>query len=80
MEPAYPDFLISNRISINSLKIEVNYYKPEELYAELKWYKKPFVDCLALTNRKNVELFYQAMRIAEEKHLRPCFPALSYVW
>lgn len=67
------------RIIITGPTVQVIYYTPEELYKNLPWYKKLFVETCDLCNRKNMELYLQARYVVDEKHLIPIFPPLRYI-
>lgn len=69
------------RIIITELTVQVIYYTPEELYKEIPWYRKLFVDSwdtCDLCNRKNMDLYHIARHEVDEKHLIPITPPLRY--
>lgn len=74
-----PDFLISNRIVIVDKDIQVKWYTPEELKAELSFFRRMITDTCELANIKNSELYEQVKEISETHNLRPIGPIGKYI-
>jgi len=74
-----PDFLISDRLSIEGNKLRINYYSDIEVKFNIGFFKRLFTNICDVTNKKNKELYHHASQVAKDKRLQPPFPPLKYI-